>query len=210
MVLRAQSLERTSNESGPLVARSSSTRSRARPPEPVQAKIRLRVMEERSGRTLDATLTEVNYFGPQPRLGAKHELRGGLGVLNIPATARLRAEAPGFEPMTLSPLFDNPPLIETVTRLEDKDLIELAHVRADSDPFEQRGSHLRTEAGASAMRDTRRKCPRLAAPNAVNRRRCQGCCKPDAQSKRCWDAQGRPSGRSLPDRGTEYLGILNA
>ena len=42
----------------------------------------------------------------------------------MPATARLRAEARGMEPVTLSPLFDHPPLLELVTRLEDKDLAD--------------------------------------------------------------------------------------
>jgi hypothetical protein len=45
-------------------------------------------------------------------------------VLTIPATARLRADAPGFEPVTLSPFFDHPALVETVTRLEDQDLLD--------------------------------------------------------------------------------------
>ena len=45
-------------------------------------------------------------------------------MLTIPATARLRAEAAGFEPVTLSPFLDNPSLVETVTRLEDRDLMD--------------------------------------------------------------------------------------
>jgi len=37
---------------------------------------------------------------------------------------RLRAEAPGYAAMTLSPFLDYPPLLEAVTRLEDKDLLD--------------------------------------------------------------------------------------
>ena len=77
-----------------------------------------------SGRALDATLTEVNYLGNQPQFGAKHRLPGGSGGVSIPATARLRADAPGFEPLTLSPFFDHPSLVELITRLEDRDLLD--------------------------------------------------------------------------------------
>lgn len=95
-----------------------------RPPQPVPATVRVRVIEDGSGRALDATLTEVRYAGTQPEPGAKHRLSGGADTVIIPATSRLRAEAPGFEPVILSPFFDYPALVETVTRLEDKDLLD--------------------------------------------------------------------------------------
>lgn len=92
--------------------------------EPVKARIRVRVEESGSGRALDAVLTEVSYLASQPHAGAKHRLPGGAGTLTIPATSRLRAEAAGFEPVTLSPFFDNPSLVETITRMEDRDLLD--------------------------------------------------------------------------------------
>ena len=95
-----------------------------RAPEPVRARVRVRVLDAGSGGALDATLTEMRYLGTEPQAGRKHHLSGGSGVVTIPATARLRAEAPGFEPVTLSPFFDHPPLVEWVTRLEDKDLLD--------------------------------------------------------------------------------------
>jgi hypothetical protein len=95
-----------------------------RMPKPVKARIHVHVISAVSGRSLDATVTEVNYVGTQPRLGAKHRLAGGTGVITMPATARLRADATGFEPATLSPFFDNPALVETITRLEDQDLFD--------------------------------------------------------------------------------------
>ena len=67
-----------------------------RPPEPVQARIRVRVLAAGSGRALNATLTEVNYLGPQPQPGVKHRLSEGMGVLTIPATARLRPRLRGL------------------------------------------------------------------------------------------------------------------
>ena len=41
----------------------------------------------------------------------------------MPATIRLRAEAKGYPPLTLSPFLDNPALVELVTRLGDDDLL---------------------------------------------------------------------------------------
>ena len=95
-----------------------------RAPEPARARIRVQVRAAGSGRALDATLTEVDYSGTQPQSGARHRLPAGSGEITIPATARLRADAAGFEPVTLSPFFDHPALVETVTRLEDKDLLD--------------------------------------------------------------------------------------
>ena len=77
-----------------------------------------------SGGPLDATVTEVSYLGTQPRYGAEHRLPGGSGVLTIPATTRMRASAKGYEPVTLSPFFDHPALVEMVTRLGDGELVE--------------------------------------------------------------------------------------
>jgi hypothetical protein len=95
-----------------------------RAPDPVQAGVHVRVVEAGSGRALDATLTEVSHLGTRPQPGTQHRLPGGSGVVAIPATARLRADAAGFEPVTLSPFFDHPPLVELITRLEDKDLLD--------------------------------------------------------------------------------------
>lgn len=68
-------------------------------------------------------MTEVSYRGTQPRPGRSHELAGGSGALTIPATARLRAYAKGYDSVTLSPFFDHPELIELVTHLDDEDLL---------------------------------------------------------------------------------------
>ncbi len=94
------------------------------PPQPVPARIRVRAVEDGSDRALDAEFTEVSYVGIQPRLGQKHRVSAAAGTLTIPATSRLRAECAGFEPVTLSPVFDNPALVDLITRLEDKDLVD--------------------------------------------------------------------------------------
>ena len=65
-----------------------------------------------------------SYHGPLPRPIAKHLLPQGEDTFTVPGTVRLRAEAPGYQPATLSPFLDNPALVEAITRLEDKDLLD--------------------------------------------------------------------------------------
>jgi hypothetical protein len=94
------------------------------PPDPVPAVVRVRVVDAETDRLLEASVTEVAYLGTWPRPGRRHALGGGVGVLTVPATVRLRAESAGYESSTLSPFFDHPPLVEAVTRLEDRDLLD--------------------------------------------------------------------------------------
>ena len=94
------------------------------PPAPVPARARIRVLDAVSGRALDATLTEIAFHGTQTRPGPQHRLPGGTVTLTFPATHRLRAEAPGYAPVTLSPFFDNPPLLELITALDDRSMLD--------------------------------------------------------------------------------------
>jgi len=71
-----------------------------RPPAPVNARVRARVVEAGSGRPLDATLTEIRQVAPEPQPGTQHRVQGGVATLSILATMRLRADAVGFEPLT--------------------------------------------------------------------------------------------------------------
>ena len=93
-------------------------------PDPVKAKIQVAVKDAISGQLLKANLTEVCYIGTQPMFGTSHGMEGGQGTITAPATARLRAEVKGYEPVTLSPFFDNSALMETITRLRDNDLVD--------------------------------------------------------------------------------------
>lgn len=95
-------------------------------PEPVRARIEVRVVAADSGQALDATLTEISYAGVQPQAGPTHRLADGSGLLSVPATARLQASARGHEAVTLSPFFDHPELIEFVTQLNAEDLLDWA------------------------------------------------------------------------------------
>ena len=95
-----------------------------RPPPPAVCGVTVKIIDATNGRPLEATLTEILDIASTPRDGARHAITGGQGVLEIPGTVRLRAEAPGYTPLTLSPVLDCPPLIEAVTRLEEKDLLD--------------------------------------------------------------------------------------
>ncbi len=69
-------------------------------------------------------LTEVTFEGPVGRDGKRHALNTGQGQISVQATVRLRAEAKGHAPLTLSPFLDSPSNVQTVTGLADTDLLD--------------------------------------------------------------------------------------
>jgi hypothetical protein len=95
-----------------------------RPPPPVRAQVRARILDAQSGECLPGFLTEVSLEGPVGRDGQRHPLKTGQGQISVPATVRLRAEAKGHAPLTLSPFLDSPNIVETVTGLADTDLLD--------------------------------------------------------------------------------------
>jgi hypothetical protein len=92
-------------------------------PRPVPMRVQVRLEEAGSGRPLSGTLTEIEFWGSIPHEGKPHHITGGIGSFVMSGTMRLCARVAGYEPAILSPLFDNPPLIAAVTRLEDQDLV---------------------------------------------------------------------------------------
>lgn len=93
-------------------------------PKPVPARVRARIVDAESGELLPGTLIEVAYHATLARDGEKHPLPDGAGEIRIPATHRLRAEAPGYQSRTLSPFLDHLPMVKFVTELEEKDLTD--------------------------------------------------------------------------------------
>jgi hypothetical protein len=94
-----------------------------RPPPPVPARVHAKILDAQSGRKLEGTLTEVSFKGTIPQNGKRHSLPDGEKLISIPGTVRLRAEAKGYSPLTLSPIFDSPELVQTITGLSDMDLL---------------------------------------------------------------------------------------
>ena len=94
------------------------------PPPPTVCRVRALIVDASDGHLLDVTLTELSdCAAAAPHAGTRHPVTGGRGVLEIPGTVRLRAEAPGYISLTLSPILDCPALEEAVTSLDDKDLL---------------------------------------------------------------------------------------
>ncbi|MGO8925371.1 MAG: CehA/McbA family metallohydrolase [Limisphaerales bacterium] len=93
-----------------------------RPPKPVLAQVLAQVLDAETGVRLPSVLTEVTFSGTVPREGKRHRLPTGEARISVAGTARLRAEAQGYAPVTLSPFLDNPPMVSTVTSLRDDDL----------------------------------------------------------------------------------------
>jgi hypothetical protein len=93
-----------------------------RPPKPLAAQVVAEVLDAETGARLQSVLTEVTFSGTLPREGKRHRLPSGEARLSVAGTARLRAEAKGYAPLTLSPILDNPALIKTVTSFGDEDL----------------------------------------------------------------------------------------
>jgi hypothetical protein len=98
----------------------------ASPPAPTPARVRVRVVDSRTRAPLPARVTEVTCLATASRDGAAHALERGEATLTVAATVRLRADSPGYAGRTLSPILDFPPLLEAVTRVEDKDLLDWA------------------------------------------------------------------------------------
>lgn len=96
------------------------------PPAPMSATVRVEVRDARTDALLDAEVTEVAYLGPDPTFGRVRHAERGRGRWNVPATVRLRASAPGHEAMTLSPFFDHPTLVDFITHLDDRALLDWA------------------------------------------------------------------------------------
>lgn len=94
------------------------------PPAPVPARVRVTVLDRVTGERLPASVTEVAFQGPQPVEGRKHSLPDGEETVTVPAWTRLRAEAIGYRPLTLSPVLDDPELLGFITRLAAEDLVK--------------------------------------------------------------------------------------
>jgi hypothetical protein len=95
-----------------------------RPPNPVRARVRVKVVDAESGASLDSVVREITLAGCIPRVGARHQVRNGGAEMIVPGKVRLRAEAKGYTPVTLSPFLDDPELVKIVAELTENDLLQ--------------------------------------------------------------------------------------
>jgi len=93
------------------------------PPKPVRARIRVKFCDAASGQALAGKATEITCAATQVREGKFHAVAAEGAVVEIPGTCRLRAEVPGYKPVTMSPFLDNPELLDFVTKLSAGDLM---------------------------------------------------------------------------------------
>jgi hypothetical protein len=91
-------------------------------PRPVYPRILVRMEDAQTRAPLSGKITEVKYLGPLRQLGTRHAIENGAAKIEIPGTVRLQAEADGYLPLILSPLFDSPALISRISGLTDDEL----------------------------------------------------------------------------------------
>lgn len=94
-----------------------------RAPPPATARVQVTLIDRDTGKELSGSVREVVFHGPLPIEGASQLVAGGETTMTVPGAARLRAESPGFQPVTLSPFLDNPPLVDFITGLASEDLL---------------------------------------------------------------------------------------
>jgi hypothetical protein len=91
-----------------------------------------KIFDAETGAPLSGSLTEVAYSGTLSRDSKRHTFSHGEIKLVVPGTIRLRAQAPGYAPLVLSPVLDNEELVSFITGLKDTDLLNwktFEHVR---------------------------------------------------------------------------------
>jgi hypothetical protein len=100
------------------------SRGEFRAPAPVSVSGQVTILDAVTGERLSGTATEVQFAGVLPSDGKTHGVTDGRAHLVFPGTARLRVEAPGYLPQTLSPFLDNPELLEMITALQAEDILK--------------------------------------------------------------------------------------
>jgi hypothetical protein len=96
------------------------------PPTPALARARISLRDAVTGAPLSGSITEIYGLNDPPRSGQRHPVHLGNADLQVPGTARLRAEVDGYRAAILSPFLDHPPLVEFITGLAADDLLNWA------------------------------------------------------------------------------------
>jgi len=94
-------------------------------PAAVECQCMVNVVDAADNTPVQATITEIHgVVSGNIIQGKRHELKKGKGTVKTQGTVRLRAEAPGYQSVTLSPVLDSPSMVDLVTGLQDTDLLD--------------------------------------------------------------------------------------
>jgi hypothetical protein len=94
------------------------------PPPSAKAAVSIRVTDARTGRQSGAVCEAVEMIGREPRRLFRREIREGALQLELPATARLRVEAPGYKPLARSIFFDSAPILEATLQMRVEQMLD--------------------------------------------------------------------------------------
>jgi hypothetical protein len=92
-------------------------------PQPTPAKAHIQILDAKSGNPITGQVTEVQFKPATPSDHASHKVPTSGLTLTFNATRRLRAEAAGYQPQTLSPILDYPTLLNKITSTTAEDLL---------------------------------------------------------------------------------------
>jgi hypothetical protein len=88
-----------------------------RAPEPTQANVEMRVTAIGVGTPLNGSYEVLEMIGRPPSVIGKGEFTGGRATFTVPATARIRVRASGYESNTKSIFIDTPALLNTTLEM---------------------------------------------------------------------------------------------
>jgi hypothetical protein len=90
-------------------------------PQPSQAHV-TGVVTDAAGKPLSGECDIIRMVGLTPVRLSRHQFQGGRFTLDVPGTARLRVEAPGYKPMMKSVFVDYAPLLRMTLNLREAEL----------------------------------------------------------------------------------------
>jgi hypothetical protein len=93
-------------------------------PAPAKASVSIRATDARTGRGLGASCEAIEMIGRASHRLFRQEIRDGALQLELPATTRIRVEAPGYKPLTRSIFLDSAPILEATLQMRVEHLLD--------------------------------------------------------------------------------------
>ncbi|HVX65702.1 MAG TPA: CehA/McbA family metallohydrolase [Bryobacteraceae bacterium] len=94
-----------------------------RPPQPARARVIAAIIDAATGAPLDGRCTIVTMQGGTPRTLRTEDFRSGRLALEVPGTARLTVQAPGYAPETKSIFMDSPELLDMALNMRAEQIL---------------------------------------------------------------------------------------